>query len=108
MAGKGRIRLEDAVGRRVIARSVHGIRTGFVQRRREANIPCSEARNGDFFRHDVARELVVVTVRHSLVHRNASHVVCRGVIVSYYTGSVFAPFDPPLTVQVPTAYSLPP
>lgn len=48
MAGVRRVSLENAVGGRVIAGCVHGVRAGLVERGGEPDIPGGEAGDGDF------------------------------------------------------------
>ena len=48
MAGVGGVGLENAVGGRVVASGVHGIRTRLVQRGGKPDIPGGPAGDGDF------------------------------------------------------------
>jgi len=48
MPGVFRVGFEDAIGRGVIASSIHSIGPGFVERGRESHIASIPAGNGDF------------------------------------------------------------
>lgn len=48
MAREGRIRLQDAVGSRVVPSRVHGIRACLVQRRGKPDVSGGPAGDGDF------------------------------------------------------------